>query len=83
MVFPFLSRHGSAARTIRAEKPGKTLFQTTAALATSDEALYEDDGVAVDLSKYSREEREAERRREEEEQEKQRHGLVTAGDDSD
>jgi len=83
VVSLFLSRHGSAARSAHAEEPGKTLFQTTAALATSDEALYEDDGVAVDLSKYSREEREAERRREEEEREGQRQALVTAGDESD
>jgi len=66
-----------------ADQVGKTLFQTTATLATSDEALYEDDGVAVDLSKYTREEREAERRREEEEAERQRQGLVTSGDESD
>jgi hypothetical protein len=61
---------------------GKTLFQTTSALADSD-ALYEDDGVAVDLSKYSREEREAERRREEEELERQVQSLYTGGDESD
>ena len=68
----------------RRERPsGKQLFQSSQALATSDEALYEEGGKEVDLSKYSREEREAERRREEEEEEMARRGFVDAGDDSD
>lgn len=61
---------------------GKNLFETTKSLATSDEALYEEGGIAVDMSKYSREEREAERRKEEEEEEKRRMGLVD-GNESD
>lgn len=62
---------------------GKKLFETTKSLATSDEALYEEGGVAVDMSQYSREEREAERRREEEEEEKRRQGLLNDGNISD
>lgn len=61
---------------------GKQLFETSQSLATSDEALYEEGGEAVDMSKYTREEREAERRREEEEEERRRAGMV-AGDESD
>lgn len=44
--------------------------------------MYEEGGEAVDMSKYTREEREAERRREEEEEERRRAGMV-AGDESD
>ncbi len=61
---------------------GRELFETTKSLATSDEGLYEEGGVEVDVSKYSREEREAERRKEEEEEEKRRRGLVD-GNESD
>jgi hypothetical protein len=59
---------------------GKQLFLTSKTLATSDEALYEEGDSAVDMSKYSREEREAERRREEDEEERRRRGLVNAED---
>lgn len=62
--------------------PGRQLFETSRALATSDEALYEEGAAEVDLKQYTREERENERRREEEEEEKRRKGLV-GGDDSD
>jgi hypothetical protein len=65
-----------------ADSSGKQLFETSQTLATSDEGLYEEGGEAVDMSKYTREEREAERRREEEEEERRRAGLV-AGDESD
>ncbi|KAK1921000.1 ubiquitin-conjugating enzyme/RWD-like protein, partial [Papiliotrema laurentii] len=66
------------------ERPtGKQLFETSQTLATSDEAMYEDGAVALDMSQYTREQREAERRREEEEEEKQRLGLVGDGNESD
>lgn len=39
---------------------GRQLFETAKVSATSDEALYED-GEAVDMSKYTREERDAAR----------------------
>jgi hypothetical protein len=45
--------------------------------------MYEDGAVALDMSQYTREQREAERRREEEEEEKQRLGLVGDGNESD
>ena len=61
---------------------GKQLFLTQQNLATSDEALYEAGDVSVDLSKYTREAREAERRKEEEEEEKARQGLLD-GNESD
>ncbi|ORY32153.1 ubiquitin-conjugating enzyme/RWD-like protein [Naematelia encephala] len=67
----------------RRDRPsGKQLFETSHTLATSDEALYEEGVTEVDMSKYTRAEREAERRREEEEEERRRRGLV-AGDESD
>lgn len=48
-------------RDIRAQlTPGRQLFETAKVSATSDEALYED-GEAVDMSKYTREERDAAR----------------------
>jgi hypothetical protein len=50
----------------RAARPsGRQLFETAKVSATSDEALYED-GNAVDVSKYSREERDRNRWEEEE-----------------
>ncbi|ORX38215.1 ubiquitin-conjugating enzyme/RWD-like protein [Kockovaella imperatae] len=68
----------------RKERPsGKQLFQSSQALATSDEALYEEGAQEVDMSKYTREEREKERRLEEEEAERARRGLVDGDDDSD
>lgn len=45
---------------------GRQLFETSKVSAASDEALYED-GEAVDMSKYTREERDAARWAEEEE----------------
>jgi hypothetical protein len=57
------------------------LFEQSKALATSDEALYEEGAAEVDFSQYSREQREADRRRAEEEEENRRRGLVA--DDSD
>lgn len=50
----------------RRDRPsGRQLFETAKVSATSDEALYED-GDAVDVSKYSREERDRNRWAEEE-----------------
>jgi hypothetical protein len=63
--------------------PGKQLFETSKALATSDEALYEEGAAEVDMSQYTRAEREEERRREEEEEERRRQGLVADGEESD
>ncbi|WWC63613.1 uncharacterized protein I303_106218 [Kwoniella dejecticola CBS 10117] len=65
----------------RKERPtGRQLFENSTALATSDEGLYEEGVQEVDMRKYTREEREAERRREEEEEERRRSGLVRDGD---
>ena len=61
---------------------GRQLFETSQTLATSDEALYEEGTGEVDLTQYSREERDRERRKEEEEEERRRRGLVT-GEESD
>ncbi|WVQ80025.1 hypothetical protein IAT38_002126 [Cryptococcus sp. DSM 104549] len=62
---------------------GRQLFETSQTLATSDEALYEEGTEEVDLSKYTREEREAERRREEEEDERRRRGVVEGDSDGE
>ncbi|WVR09324.1 hypothetical protein IAU60_006390 [Kwoniella sp. DSM 27419] len=62
---------------------GRQLFETSTALATSDEALYEEGVEEVDMRQYSREAREAERRREEEEEERKAAGLVDVANDSD
>ncbi|WRT68695.1 uncharacterized protein IL334_005675 [Kwoniella shivajii] len=68
----------------RKERPtGRQLFESSTALATSDEGLYEDGVEEVDMRKYTREEREAERRKEEEEEERRRQGLVRGDGDSD
>jgi len=66
-------------RRRRERLTGKQLFETSAILVNSDEGLY-DDGTAVDISQYSREERERERRQEEEEEERRRRGLVEDSD---
>lgn len=73
----------SWSRTLKYElkSSGRQLFEQSKALASSDEALYEEGAAAVDFSQYTREQREAERRREEEEEENRRKGLVA--DDSD
>ena len=65
------------------ERAGKQLFESSQTLATSDEALYEEGTGEVDLTQYSREEREEARRREEEEEERTRKGLVDTGEESD
>lgn len=62
---------------------GRQLFESSKALATSDEALYEEGAAEVDFTQYSREERERERRREEEEEERRRQGLVAEDSDGD
>lgn len=59
---------------------GRQLFEQSKTLVTSDEALYEEGSAEVDLSQYSREQRDADRRKEEEEEERRRAGLVGAGD---
>ncbi|WWC71276.1 uncharacterized protein I206_105229 [Kwoniella pini CBS 10737] len=65
----------------RKERPtGRQLFESSSALATSDEGLYEEGVQEVDMRQYTREQREAERRREEEEEERRRSGLVRDGD---
>lgn len=63
--------------------PGRQLFEQSKTLATSDEALYEEGTAEVDISQYSREQRDAERRREEEEEERRRTGLVGGADSDD
>lgn len=50
-----------------ADCPGRQLFETAKVSATSDEALYEEGVEAVDMSKYTREERDAARWGDEEE----------------
>ena len=62
---------------------GKQLFESSAALLTSDENLYEEGTNEVDLALYSREQRERERRQEEEEEERAREGIVGDGNESD
>nr|XP_019045003.1 hypothetical protein I302_06919 [Kwoniella bestiolae CBS 10118]OCF23933.1 hypothetical protein I302_06919 [Kwoniella bestiolae CBS 10118] len=65
----------------RKERPtGRQLFESSSALATSDEGLYEEGVEEVDMRKYTREQREEERRKEEEEEERRRRGLVNDGD---
>ncbi|WWC90407.1 uncharacterized protein L201_005342 [Kwoniella dendrophila CBS 6074] len=65
----------------RKERPtGRQLFENSTALATSDEGLYEEGVEEVDMRKYTREQREAERRKEEEEEERRRQGLVRDAD---
>lgn len=60
---------------------GRQLFETSQNLVHSDEGFYDEDGATeVDLSKYTREEREKERRQEEEEEERRRQGLLQADD---
>ncbi|CAD6568211.1 MAG: hypothetical protein TREMPRED_004360 [Tremellales sp. Tagirdzhanova-0007] len=70
-------------RRRRERLSGKQLFESSQTLATSDEALYEEGTGEVDLTQYSREEREEARRREEEEEERTRKGLVDTGEESD
>ncbi|EIW68494.1 hypothetical protein TREMEDRAFT_63666 [Tremella mesenterica DSM 1558] len=65
----------------RKERPtGKTLFEVGGAM--EDIKLYEEESNEVDLTQYTREERERQRLEEEEEEEKRRDGLVR-GDESD
>ncbi|WVQ68557.1 uncharacterized protein L199_006766 [Kwoniella botswanensis] len=65
----------------RKERPtGRQLFESSSTLATSDEGLYEEGVEEVDMRKYTREQREAERRKEEEDEERRRRGLVGDGD---
>jgi hypothetical protein len=54
--------------------PGRQLFETTKII--DDEKYYEEGSTEIDLSKYTREEREKERRKEEEEEEKRRVGIL-------
>ena len=53
---------------------GRQLFETTKII--DDEKYYEEGSTEIDLSKYTREEREKERRKEEEEDEKRREGML-------
>jgi hypothetical protein len=53
---------------------GRQLFETTKII--DDEKYYEEGSTSIDISKYSREERDKERREEEEEEEKRRAGLL-------
>lgn len=56
---------------------GRQLFETAQVTVNSEEGYYEEDGATeVDLSKYTREEREMERRREEDEEEQRRQGML-------
>lgn len=55
---------------------GRQLFESSQVKADADEGYDEEGATEVDLSKYTREEREKERRREEEEEERRRQGLL-------
>jgi len=59
----------------RAEATGRQLFETSK-VTLDDEGYYEEGATEIDLSKYTREEREKERRREEDEEERRRQGML-------
>lgn len=56
------------------------MFETSK-VGVDDEGYYEEGATEIDLSKYTREEREKERRREEEEEDRRREGLLADGED--
>jgi hypothetical protein len=68
-------------KAISDEDSGRQLFETSKVTVDADEGYYEEGATEIDLSKYTREEREKERRREEEEEEKRREGLLADGED--
>lgn len=58
-----------------AKATGRQLFETSK-VTLDDEGYYEEGATEIDLSKYTREEREKERRREEDEEERRRQGML-------
>ncbi|WVQ77636.1 hypothetical protein IAR50_007324 [Cryptococcus sp. DSM 104548] len=68
----------------QARLTGKQLFESgNKAAVVEDEGLYEEGAEEIDMRKYTREEREAERRKEEEEEERARRGLVEGDSDGE